>query len=164
MQVNKEIDENTPNAQFSGTTCSIVLTRGPHVISANAGDSRAIIVDRFGKAKALSRDHKPDLPEERDRILNTGGRVRPLLNPAQGNAEVGPARVWLSDMDVPGLAMSRSLGDYVAQTVGVNPEPEINIHNITGDDRFIIIASDGVWEFLSDDQVAKLAAPFYPEG
>jgi len=37
-----------PNSQFSGTTCSIVLTRGPQVISANSGDSRAVIVDRNG--------------------------------------------------------------------------------------------------------------------
>ena len=36
---------------------------------------------------------------------------------------MGPARVWLKDLDVPGLAMSRSLGDYVAQSVGVSPEP-----------------------------------------
>ena len=36
---------------------------------------------------------------------------------------MGPARVWLQEVDVPGLAMSRSLGDYVAQSVGVSPEP-----------------------------------------
>ena len=36
---------------------------------------------------------------------------------------MGPARVWLKDLEVPGLAMSRSLGDYVAQSVGVSPEP-----------------------------------------
>ena len=57
------------------------------------------------------------------RILERGGRVRPLLNHAMGGIEVGPARVWLQDVDVPGLAMSRSLGDYVAQSVGVSPEP-----------------------------------------
>ena len=40
-----------------------------------------------------------------------------------GGIEVGPARVWLQDIQVPGLAMSRSIGDYVAQSVGVIPEP-----------------------------------------
>lgn len=80
MKVNKDVEENVPNCQFSGTTCSIVLARGPQVISANAGDSRAIIVDKYGAVKQLSRDHKPDCPDEIIRIKKSGGRVRPLLN------------------------------------------------------------------------------------
>lgn len=47
---------------------------------------------------------------------------------------MGPMRVWLLNEDVPGLAMSRSLGDYVAQSVGVSPEPEIFENDITVDD------------------------------
>ena len=39
------------------------------------------------------------------------------------NEDIGPARVWLKDEDSPGLAMSRSIGDVVANTVGVIPEP-----------------------------------------
>ena len=64
-------------------------------------------------------------------------------------------------MDVPGLAMSRSLGDYVAQSVGVIPTPEIDVYDITANDRYVVIASDGVWEFLSNERVAQLALPFY---
>ena len=92
------------------------------MISANAGDSRAIIVDKEGNARALSRDHKPDTPDEHQRIIARGGRVRPLIN-QQAGVEMGPARVWLKELEVPGLAMSRSLGDQVAQSVGVSPEP-----------------------------------------
>lgn len=44
--------------------------------------------------------------------------------------------------------MSRSLGDYVAQSVGVSPVPEIKEDEINADDLYMIIASDGVWEFL----------------
>ena len=80
VQVNYDIEDNTPDCKFSGTTCSIVLTRGPQLISANAGDSRAIIVDKDGHARALSRDHKPDTPDEHQRIIARGGRVRPLIN------------------------------------------------------------------------------------
>jgi len=72
--------------------------------------------------------------------------------------------VWLQENEVPGLAMSRSLGDYVAQSVGVSPIPEINIYDISADDRVMIIASDGVWEFLSNDQIAELAMRFYDTG
>jgi len=47
--------------------------------------------------------------------------------------------------------MSRSLGDYVAQSVGVIPDPEIILYDIKIEDRVIIIASDGVWEFMSNE-------------
>ena len=70
---------NVPNCQFSGTTCSIVLTRGPELVAANAGDSRSIVVHADGRAEALTRDHKPDLKEEKERILEKGGRVRPII-------------------------------------------------------------------------------------
>lgn len=80
---------------------------------ANAGDSRAIVVNQEGVPHALSRDHKPDDADEHERIMARGGRVRPIINQHLG-VEMGPARVWLQEMDVPGLAMSRSLGDYVA--------------------------------------------------
>ena len=75
--------------------------------------------------------------------------------------EMGPQRVWLMHEDVPGLAMSRSLGDYVAQSVGVTPEPEILEYEISQDDLFLILASDGIWEFMPNEEVAKIALPFY---
>jgi serine/threonine protein phosphatase PrpC len=123
LMVNTELENHVPNCQFSGTTCSIVVTRGPQIVSANTGDSRAIIVDKAGNCKQLSRDHKPDSADEKRRILEKGGRVKPLVNHQMGGIEVGPARVWLQDIQVPGLAMSRSIGDYVAQSVGVTPDP-----------------------------------------
>jgi serine/threonine protein phosphatase PrpC len=60
--------------------------------------------------------------------------------------------------------MARSLGDYVAQSVGVIPDPEILVYEMTLEDRFVVIASDGVWEFLSNEQVAQLVLPFYLKG
>ena len=159
--INREIEMNVPNCQFSGTTCSIVLSRGPQIVAANAGDSRSIVVNSKGIAKALTNDHKPDLPEERTRINEYGGRVRPIISNGQ---EAGPARVWLKTADIPGLAMSRSLGDYVAQSIGVSPIPEVTFHEVVADDRFIVIASDGVWEFLSNQEVADIVIPFYEQG
>lgn len=50
--------------------------------------------------------------------------------------------------DVPGLAMTRSFGDLIAASVGVIARPEIWERELTKDDKFMIIASDGVWEFL----------------
>lgn len=74
---------------------------------------------------------------------------------------MGPQRVWLMHEDVPGLAMSRSLGDYVAQSVGVTPEPEILEYEIQPEDLYLVVASDGVWEFMPNEEVGKISFPFY---
>ena len=63
--------------------------------------------------------------------------------------------------DTPGLAMSRSLGDGLAHTLGVSWEPEVKQLVLEPSDKFIVIASDGVWEFLSNEQIGKIVWPFY---
>jgi serine/threonine protein phosphatase PrpC len=111
---------------------------------------------------ALSRDQKPDEPDEQARILAAGGRIEAYQD-EEGNP-LGPARVWLLDEDIPGLAMSRSIGDLVAASVGVSFEPEILEYNITPEDRFIVLGSDGVFEFLSNEDVVKIVVPFWKTG
>lgn len=65
------------------------------------------------------------------------------------------------EQDAPGLAMSRSIGDYIAHTVGVSTDPEVMKFELKPEDKFIIVASDGVWEFLSNEDIAKIVWPFY---
>ena len=71
----------------------------------------------------------------------------------------GPPRVWLGHMDVPGLAMSRSLCDGVAHTAGVSSEPEFNDYefNLGREDIILVMASDGLWEFMSNQEVMDIA-------
>jgi len=57
--------------------------------------------------------------------------------------------------------MSRSIGDLVAGSVGVICEPEIFECELTDKSKFIVIASDGIWEFLSNERVADIVNPFY---
>jgi len=57
--------------------------------------------------------------------------------------------------------MSRSIGDFVAQTVGVIPEPEFYEKTLTHHDKFLILASDGVWEFITNEQAVKMVVPFW---
>ena len=88
---------------------------GNKVICANCGDSRGMMarLDDQGNWNevSLSNDHKPCTPIEQDRILKNGGRVEAYrIN----GISVGPKRVWLKVDNVPGLAMSRSIGDKVA--------------------------------------------------
>jgi len=159
LEADKSIDSS-----LSGTTAIVVVVIGKAgcrwLVAANTGDSRAFLAfadkpgDRDVKTKPLSIDQKPDLESERQRILKSGGRVEPLLD-EHGNA-LGPARVWLSNMMLPGLAMTRSIGDDIAATAGVYALPEIETHKLVPNDKFMVIASDGVWEFLSNGDVAKM--------
>ena len=95
----------------------------------------------------LSNDHKPDLPAEMKRVISSGGRVQSYSD--QDGNPVGPARVWIKEENIPGLAMSRSFGDYVASQVGVISTPEIIKHTLRPQDKFMVIASDGIWEYFS---------------
>ena len=117
--------------------------------SANTGDSRAILVTAEGEVLPLTKDQKPDDPTEISRITKCGGRVKPRKNPLNGEF-IGPMRVWLADKESPGLAMSRSLGDYQAHTVGVTCEPVVTEYTLQQDDQIIVIGSDGIFEFLSN--------------
>lgn len=69
----------------------------------------------------------------------------------------GPKRVWLKNKQVPGLAMTRSLGDFVAKSVGVTSEPEIKVFpNISENDKAIVIASDGIWDRIPNEEMAQV--------
>ena len=57
--------------------------------------------------------------------------------------------------------MSRSFGDRVAHSVGVSAEAEIREFVLCSNDKFVVIASDGVWEFLSNEDVAHIVWPYF---
>ena len=69
--------------------------------------------------------------------------------------------MWLKDQELPGLAMSRSIGDYISHSVGVSAEPEIKRFTLQPRHKFIVIASDGVWEFLSNEEVGQIVWPYF---
>lgn len=106
----------------------------------------------------LTIDHKLDLHKEKERIIQQGGRVAPLVD-EQGNP-CGPLRVWLRTEDVPGLAMSRSLGDSLAASVGVICEPEIRINKLSPLDKCLLLATDGLFEFINNQEIINIIKPF----
>ena len=155
-------EDERVDSSFSGSTCVTLFYTPSRLICANVGDSRCVIGKFDGqnwKSKNLSRDQKPSEQDEYDRIINSGGRIESFKD-ENGNY-IGPERVWLKDEDVPGLAMSRSFGDEVAHTVGVITDPEINEYFFMEEDKFIIIASDGLWEFISSDECILMVKDFY---
>ena len=74
---------------------------------------------------------------------------------------VGPYRVWVKGEDYPGLAMSRSIGDLKGKTIGVISEPGILEYDVNETTKFVVIASDGVWEFLRNETVLEIGKEFY---
>ena len=164
--LNESICASAADTTLSGSTCVSVLLQGRDLYCANVGDSRAVMgsLKPSGEwtATALSTDHKPDCPSEQKRIIAAGGRVGPYRG-SQGEA-LGPHRVWLKTKEFPGLAMSRSFGDKVAATVGVIAEPQVTHTAIGGTDKIVIIASDGVWEFLSNMEAVWIVAMHYLSG
>ena len=150
--------DSSIDTEFSGTTAVITVTRGDSIIVGNIGDSRITRgYSEGGKmvAVALSDDHKPDRPDEKARILQRGGRVFAV---EYDDGIDGPPRVWLGHMDVPGLAMARSLGDTVAHSAGVISDPEFTSHTFTDADKYLVLASDGLWEFMTDQEVIDIMA------
>ena len=151
------------NSLFSGSTCVSVIFTPERLIVPNIGDSRAVLA-RFdknsGKYKAieLSRDHKPTEKDEAKRIYENDGRIQPFTEDGEF---VGPQRVWIKDEEVPGLAMTRSFGDRVAATVGVMSEPEIKEFDFDENDKYMIIESDGIWEFISSQECVDIIQQYY---
>ena len=154
---NKNIDSS-----LSGSTCVSLLFYEDLIISANLGDSRAII----GKLKnnkwcyeLLSRDHKPTEIDEALRIKYKNGEIHPFIN--EDGEFNGPERVWISGQGIPGLAMTRSFGDIVGSAVGVLSEPEIKCFHYEKSDKFIVIGSDGLWEYIPCQEVVNIVGEFY---
>lgn len=121
---------------------------------ANLGDSRAVLgtMTEDGEicAVQLTSDLTPDVPSEAERIRACRGRVHAM------KAEPSSQRVWLPNQDIPGLAMSRAFGDFRLKDYGVIAVPEVSHHRITSKDRFLVLASDGVWDMLTNDEVVSL--------
>lgn len=160
------------DTEKSGCTCILILQIGSKIISANIGDSRAILVysnsQNLFKTKTfpLSLDSKPDLPSELKRIINCGGEVHKNIN--KKGEYVGPMRVFARGKDFPGLAMSRSFGDFQSKQYGVINEPTFVEYCLDENCRYIVICSDGVWDFIDNDNVVKIGNRHYlnnnPEG
>lgn len=100
---------------------------------------------------AVSIDQKPSRPDEKVRLLAAGARVD-----AWEGIDVGEERVWLPKTRIPGLAVSRSFGDVIVKEYGVCCVPEVYQLELCEDDRFMVLASDGVFEFMSSAEVIEV--------
>jgi len=147
------------SAEWVGCTAVVCLVRRDVLVVGNAGDSRAVL-SRRRRAMPLSTDHKPNLPEERERIQRAGGRVE---------------RQTLGDhvqYRVNGnLNLSRSIGDMEYKRVAHLPPNEQMICStpdvvaVVRDpgDEFLLLACDGVWDVMSNQQAVDFVHERLPE-
>ncbi|KAH9760196.1 putative protein phosphatase 2C 59 [Citrus sinensis] len=132
--------ENNQNRD-AGSTASTAILVGDRLLVANVGDSRAVIC-RGGNAIAVSRDHKPDQTDERQRIEDAGGFV-----------------MWAGTWRVGGvLAVSRAFGDRLLKQYVV-ADPEIQEEVIDSSLEFLILASDGLWDVVTNEEAVAMIKP-----
>ncbi len=171
-KIDNKLKKKDYDSDLSGTTnCSIFII-GNHLICSNLGDSRAILIRKNNEIYNLSNDHKPNNKNEYERIIKKNGEIRKNnidinnnfidYNEINLNIKI-PFRVFLKNKNIPGLAMSRSIGDFIAKKVGVINEPEILDIIINNNDKFIILASDGLWEFVSNEDVRDIVNKYYKD-
>lgn len=122
-----------------GSTASTAVLVGNHLYVANVGDSRTVI-SQAGRAIPLSEDHKPNRSDERKRIEKAGGVV-----------------MWAGTWRVGGvLAMSRAFGNRMLKQFVV-AEPEIQEQEIDEDFKLLVLASDGLWDVVANEDAIQLA-------
>ncbi|KAL7557370.1 hypothetical protein ACA910_019261 [Epithemia clementina (nom. ined.)] len=120
----------------------------------------------------LSRDQTPYRKDERERVKLKGAAImsidqiegREEMHENWGDMVLGedvdihgdPPRVWVQGKDYPGTAFTRSIGDSMAESIGVTAEPEILARTLTSNDHLLVIASDGIFEFLTNQEVIDI--------
>ncbi|XP_078174755.1 protein phosphatase 2C 37-like [Carex rostrata] len=129
-----------PRCNNVGSTATVAIVGPRHVVVANCGDSRAVLC-RNGSAVPLSSDHKPDRPDELQRIQLAGGRVI----------------YWDGPRVLGVLAMSRAIGDSYLKPFVIS-EPEVTVTEIKEEDECLILATDGLWDVVPNELACQVVS------
>ena len=105
------------------------------------------------EAVEISFDHTPARADEKQRVAKSGARVD-----CWTSIDVGDERVWLPDVRIPGLAVTRSFGDQIVKKFEVHARPEITQLTLSNSDSFIITASDGLWSYMSNEEAVDFVS------
>jgi len=151
------------DVEASGSTAVVAIWKGDTVWTANVGDSKCIVGNEVGQKLVFeTKDHRPDDPEERSRIDSSGGEIKSRTY----TDGLIVHRVFARGFDFPGLCMSRTIGDLSVKDQGVTAEPDVSEVKVDlAAKPFLLLASDGVWEFLRTDFVVKaISRRLLPDG
>lgn len=153
------------DATVSGSTCTTLLFDGLAMLTANVGDSRAVLARESEdgmnlEAVALTEDHKPNVPGERERLLASSAV---LLTEREVRGFGDETKLYVcrerEGEIVYGVLFTRSVGDLDAHLhLGISTEPDIGVTHLTPADHFVVVATDGVWDHLSNQEVVDFVA------
>ncbi|CAK9114168.1 unnamed protein product [Durusdinium trenchii] len=151
-------EERGFDCSLSGTTATMAFVRKNVVYIANVGDSTGILARKAVAGKVftweqLTRVHRLSDDEEKQRVEESGGEVKRL----DGDL---PQRLFLKNQLYPGLINSRSLGDTIGTSCGVISDADVRRIEFREKELFMLICSDGVWEFFEMQEAVDLVAPF----
>eukprot|EP01026_Neomeris_dumetosa_P044101 TRINITY_DN3705_c0_g2_i1.p1 TRINITY_DN3705_c0_g2~~TRINITY_DN3705_c0_g2_i1.p1 ORF type:complete len:738 (-),score=118.39 TRINITY_DN3705_c0_g2_i1:1192-3405(-) len=148
--------------KISGCTVTVAVVTGELLTVANVGDSRALLVCT-DCVVSMTVDHRvQDNKNEKQRLKLAGAHVAPIAMTLQGPASnqdpgVGPLRVWPG-----GLCVSRSVGDIDVGPI-ILPAPHIKQVTLPEQGARLILASDGLWDSVSSERVARLSRQYSVE-
>ncbi|WVZ16069.1 hypothetical protein V8G54_009051 [Vigna mungo] len=156
-EMDEDLAKNIDTKGFlGGSTAVTVIKQGDQLIIGNLGDSRAVLCrrahDNHLVPVQLTVDLTPDIPSEALRITNCGGRIFS----AKGDPYVN--RIWRPNGDRPGLAMARAFGNFCLKDYGLTSVPDVSYRKLTKQDEFVVLASDGVWDVLTNSEVINIVA------
>ena len=164
IDINNSLINNTKiDCSLSGTTCTSLIISLDKIICSNIGNTRAILAryeNGYYNAIELNRDHKPTESDEIKRIISQGGIIKQNFDKIK-KINNGPEKIFLKNSDIPGLTMSRSFGDNLAHTIGVINIPEVKSYEYTGGEKFIVIATDSIWQYIDSDECVEIIKEFY---
>jgi len=157
----QQLSEAAIDTTQSGSTCLSLLLVDSVLVCASVGDSRAVVGRKIGGIWGvcqLSWDHRTDNCLETERIVQCGGEVTQAKR-----SRLKHSRIYLKDTLVPGLSLTRSLGDSIVASIGVTAEPDLGVLTLSDNDKFVLVGTRGLWEVMDSIEAVRLAAETYEQ-
>jgi serine/threonine protein phosphatase PrpC len=171
--IDKDLSKENFDSKSSGSTLLLLLHISKFIICVKIGDSRCILIKKNTPSENnnnsnninnfnfenLSFDHKPNNQEEKKRIIENGGIVRQSLN--YNGLYEGCYRIYMKEKNYPGLAISRTIGDFDSKLIGNISEPDIKSYFIDTNYKLAILASDGLWDAFNEEDIIYFSNQFF---
>ena len=149
------LNKTNIDCSLSGASLSTIIITPEKIISANVGNCKgvlAIVENGQYSAVDLTKDHNINDINEMKRIMNNGGEIK--------NGD----KIYIKNCDIPGIDTTRSFGDKLGIGIGIWDYPYIKCHYFKGNEKFILLASDGIWKFIDSEESVKIIKTFYENG
>ena len=149
------LTESNIDCTLSGASLSTIIITPEKIISANVGNCTGILAQyengEYSTIK-LTKDHNIKEINEMKRILNNGGTIKT------------EDKIYIKNSDIPGINITRSFGDKLGRGIGILDLPYIKSYYFKGNEKFILLATNGIWKFIDPDEGVKIIKTFYENG